>query len=371
MFKHIIALFFVLSFAFACGSPYAVKFSSEFSYPAMDPKLAAITAPSVSDRLDYGLSKMICSNKPLKSLDSAVSSIIESGFFKNLAEAFGPLKTIKPVLGQLPTLLTNSLSSQALGFGGSKTAMRAAIGAAISSKYSCDSIEKAAEIYYNYDRVTYFSDLCGNSDTLKTIMSLLEKQAPEKLKATTLTQDLSPYFIDIFNHNEVLASKVMNREMDRKTALKTLAKNLDDLPLCHEATKKYVNTLISLASIDSPLFFPLYDEIYNFRKNCPLNFSGYYLEKISGDSLYFSNGKKTYPLLEIKESLGVKVLERHPNAPFTFNISGIAPISGTDKYFDTSIMPSEKKSKLSFGFAALVLMSFGLLFGLWVRAKKT
>ncbi|MBR9681000.1 MAG: hypothetical protein GOU98_04225 [Candidatus Altiarchaeota archaeon] len=370
MYKHIFAIFFLLALVSACDSPYLVKFSNQFSHPKMSPKLAAIIAPDLGDRLEYGFHKLICPSKPLKSLDKAVSSIIEQEFFKNLISKFGPLENLEVVLEKVPYLLTDALSKEALGYANTKRSLEFAIGAAYASDYECTSLEKASELYFSYDKSTYLSDLCGSGDTLKTILNLLEKSKKTSLKATSLDQTKKTAFMDIFKRNEFFASMVVNGGLTRIQALGLLVDDLSTLPLCHESTTKYTNILKKLAASDDPIFFSLYDSVVDFRINCPLTFSGFYLVKIEDDVLYFSDGVSTYPLLTFLENEN-SVVERYKDAPLTFNISGTVPLSTYDEFFDTSVIPEKETKKLNVGKFSIIALFGALMTGLYIRAKKT
>ncbi|MBR9689687.1 MAG: hypothetical protein GOV01_02225 [Candidatus Altiarchaeota archaeon] len=359
----------------SCGSPYIVQFSDEhITYPPGDPKLAAISHPDIINRLEYGISKLLCPGKSLKSVEKATKFVIESDFVKNIASEYGisiASNVLDFVADQFPKVFSDSLSPDALGYGGTKLAMESIIGTAVSSEYTCDSLENAARLYYTYGRDDYQSDVCSKHNSIKELLAILKtaKRVPS-LSAVSLSQELKPYFIDIFSRDEYIGNLVRERKTDRVSALKRLVDGLDKSRLCHESVGDYIPTLIKMANLDSPLFFPLYDSLKSFKESCPFVSSNYILDRIENGTAYFTNGSMSVPLVQISQTTSNdRVLEYLP-LTFSVNLSGPVPLNGDDHSFESLVLDDTTNSKsLSFSMLSFIVLAGILAIGLWVRAK--
>jgi hypothetical protein len=377
MYKHIVAVAFVLTLVFAsCDSPYAVRFQEEHkTYPPGEPRLAALVYPDISNRLSYGLYKSICPGKPLKSLEKAADLLINSQFAKNLASEYGVGSSSMAALGMVSDyvsqVISDSLYPEALGYGGTKEAMAAAVGTALSSNYSCSSIEPAAKLYYDYGRDDYIADVCHGKNSIKTLLALFRKQAPTApLVAVSRGEEAPESFTDVYLRDPSVGEALRKGEVTREKALKLLVNGLSRYPLCHEVVKDYEVDLLRMAGQGDPHFFALYDAVLDFKRNCPLRFSGYVLDGIEGDHLIFSGDAGAPMLVVLKDDSGKYVAEVIPNTtlqPFSKPL----PLKGEDVWVqdDSTAYSNGGATPLKFNYVMLIPLALIVVYG-WERVKK-
>ena len=206
MYKHIIAAVFVLTAVFSCDSPYAVQFQTDHrEYPPGDPEVAALLHPTLASRIEFGFFKQVCPSKPLKSVEKAAKFIIASNFVKKaLPDILGTSGVILlPAISVAASqMVTDSISPEAMSYETAKASMAAAIGTAMVSDYSCESVESAARTYYAYDRAAYLSDLCGGGNTPETLVKNLKKSRGEAgLIAVPFKSPIPPSFTEIYSRD--------------------------------------------------------------------------------------------------------------------------------------------------------------------------
>ncbi len=370
MHKYIFAAALVLSIAFSCSSPNALRFSSEHEISGDDPLLAASAAPSLGDRLEYGSLRVICPGKTLNSLESLSRFIISSGFVKSLLAGSPYSSAIAAGSGIVAGVLSDALSPDARGYTGTKAAMGAAIGAAMNSGYSCSSIEKAAGYYYSYSLDDYISDICAGKNPIKRTISLLgDRPSSSRLVAV---EELPDWYEEIEPASAELASAIREGTLSRRQALERLIDGLSELPLCHEASQDYIPLLRRLADEDSPAFFPLYWAVRNFREDCPFNYSGFYLSDIRDGVVYLSNGSDELPVAVLLEEEGGRAVELIPQRELNF--SGLLPLKGRAVEFrDFSIyngtVPRESPRRLGSNYLFILPLVAVLLLMRWRDEK--
>jgi len=337
-----------------CNCPSAVIFQEEHrTYPPGDPRVAALTYPNLYDRLSYGLFRSLCPGKPLRSLEKATKFFINSRFFKNNGGA-----TTSEFLSKM---VSDSLSPEALGYDGTKRAMEAAVGTAISSNYSCDSIESAARIYYEYGWDDYLADVCGGKNSLRTLLNLLKKSSPRSLVAVS-SWSVSDFPLEVYARDGSIGEALMKGRISGKKALELLVKKLENYPLCHEVVLDYRDELMRMASVEDPQFFALYDALLDFEKNCPLVFSGYVLDSVEGETLIFSRGEEKLPLLLVSGDEKRRVVERLPELNISFH-SRPLPLKGEDLWVERAPIKRE------LGVNYLMLLPLAVLLVWWGRER--
>jgi len=363
-----------LNLVFAsCDSPYAVLFQGEHrSFPSGDPQTAALIFPELTDRLSYGAYKSLCPGKPLKSLEKAANLMIGSQFIKNIASEHGidaSSVTISMVSEYLTQVVSDSLAPEALGYEGTKEAMAAAVGTALSSNYSCGSIEAAAKLYDSYGRDDYFSDICNNKNPLKTLLGLLKKATPAAaLVAVPTGFEFSEDYVEVYLRDPAVGKSLRDGKINRKKALETLVAKLGDLPICHEITRDYESLLLEMAESGDPNFFALYDALADFKANCPIRFSGYVLDDIQGSTLIFSDGSTTVPLFVVSGENSRRVVEPLPSMNLTLDFSEPLPLKGEDIWIQEESGAPEG-ARLKFNYLLLIPLVLIALYG-WKRDKK-
>ena len=270
MYKHIIAAVFVLTAVFSCDSPYAVQFQTDHrEYPPGDPEVAALLHPTLASRIEFGFFKQVCPSKPLKSVEKAAKFIIASNFVKKaLPDILGTSGVILlPAISVAASqMVTDSISPEAMSYETAKASMAAAIGTAMVSDYSCESVESAARTYYAYDRAAYLSDLCGGGNTPETLVKNLKKSRGEAgLIAVPFKSPIPPSFTEIYSRDSRIGELLRKGIITRSEALDMLVRELEGLPLCHEVTKDFMADLKEMARLDDLYFFSLYDSVREFR----------------------------------------------------------------------------------------------------------
>ncbi|GEM_PF-3655809 len=352
MHKPFIAFVLVLTSVLACDSPYAVIFQEEHrAYPPGDPRVAALTYPDLYDRLSYGLFKSVCPGKPLRSLEKATEFFINSLFFKNSGGAVSS--------EFLSRMVSDSLSPEALGYEETKRAMEAAIGTAISSNYSCDSIESAARIYYEYGWDDYLVDVCDGKNSLRTLLGLLEKSRPQSLVAVS-SWSVPDFPSRVYERDSSIGEALMKGKISGRKALELLAGKLEGYPLCHEVVLDYRDELMRMASVEDPQFFALYDALLEFERDCPLSFSGYVLDSIDEETLIFSKGEEKLPLLLVSGDGHPRVVEKLPELNISFH-SRPLPLKGENFWVEKTPVRRE------LGVNYLMLLPLAVLLIWWGR----
>ena len=375
MYKQLLILAFLLMLVSACTSEYVVKFQGEHRvYPGGDPKVSAIIFPSTSGRLVYGTFKQVCPRKPLKSVEGAVKFVITSNFVKNLiSSAFPgatiPLAILPAVSATVSQIISDSLAPGALSFSQTKEAMAAAIGTAISSNYTCGSINDAARLYYEFSRDDYIANVCGRKDSVKLVIGLLKKEKTTTSLVAIPYQKLevTPSVIDIYSRDSTIGNKLYTKEINRKKALSLLVESLRKKPICHGVVNDYLDKLDELAKLDDPSFFPLYDSVKELLDNCIIEYNGYVLDTVETNKIIFFNKGKNISF-EFRENKWV------PEGTSIINFSGPIPLKGEDKYFEDSTfdyVPGEEKTPLKLKTNYLFILPLvGLVIWRWKKNEK-
>ena len=371
MYKHILAAIFVLMAVFSCDSPYAIQFQNEHrEYPPGDPEVAALLHPTLSGRIEYSFFKQVCPSKPLKSVEKAAKFIIASGFVKKaLPNILGtPGVVLLPAISVAAAqMVSDSLSPEAMSYETTKDAMAAAIGTAMVSDYSCESVESAARTYYAYDKAAYVSDLCGNGNTIKTIVKNLKKSRGEVgLIAVPFKSPIPPSFTEIYSRDSRIGELLRKGIITRSESLGMMVRELDGLPLCHEVTNDFMSDLKEMARLDDLYFFSLYDAVKEFRENCPIEISGaYVLQEIDEKVLIFTDESGAeIPLVIVND-------EGQPEKMVRFDIDGPLPMKGDDVWIDEIGVSKEVPAeRLNVGYLAIIPLVALLGWG-WMREKKT
>lgn len=166
-----IALLMSPVFAF-CLAPNAARFFEEhkaLDY-RMDPKLAAMTAIDLSDRVEYGATRTFCP----KQIKKGVTNFLKLAVMKKLSILYVQNNLFVFAAATLPEIFEEALSPKAMGYRSVREAMASAISTAPANNVDCESIDKAAELYSQYTYSRYVSDVCKGGNTLKDILALVK-----------------------------------------------------------------------------------------------------------------------------------------------------------------------------------------------------